>query len=366
MQQMNIGENIAALRKKKGWTQQMLAQALGVSAPAVSKWETDSSYPDVTLLCPLARALDTNVDTLLRFSATLTQDEIVQVVNDVVQTAKTQGTAQAQQELEALAHRYPGDAALLYNLAMVWEGLFQFAPQADAAQRDQWVRHGEELMRRVYAMQDTAYQHNAALHLVMLAVADGRLEEAETLLDEVQAQMPPQNQTDPVQARAMLYLKQGRAEEALCLLQTRLYRLANETLGCLVSMMLPKLVADPARGRCMAHAYHCVAEVFGLADLCDGPLLEILLDAGDVAGAAALLPDYVRRLTEPVPCPEPLIFSPGVPCGEKNSRPISDVMCAMVYETLCRDKAFDAVRAQPQAQTAILELEAYLRHKGAI
>lgn len=366
MQQMKIGANIAALRRKKGWTQEMLAQALGVSAPAVSKWETDSSYPDVTLLCPLARALDTNVDTLLGFSAVLTQEKVMQAVTDVVETAKSQGAAQAQREMEALVHRYPGDAALLYNLALTYRSFFMFVPQADAAQRAQWTRRGEELMRRVYAMQDTAYQHNAALHLAMLAVADGRLEEAETLLDEVQAQMPPQNQTDPVQARAMLYLKQGRAEEALCLLQTRLYRLANETLGCLVSMMLPKLVADPARGRCMAHAYHCVAEAFGLADLSDGPLLEILLDAGDVAGAAALLPDYVRRLTEPVPCPEPLIFSPGVPCGEKNSRAVPQAMCAAVYQALCTEENFAALRAQPQAQAALRELEAYLRRHGAI
>ena len=54
--QMKIGGSIASLRKARGLTQEQLAQQLGVSAPAVSKWETDSSYPDITLLCPLARA----------------------------------------------------------------------------------------------------------------------------------------------------------------------------------------------------------------------------------------------------------------------------------------------------------------------
>ena len=62
---MNIGGHIAALRKTRGLTQEQLAAQLGVSAPAVSKWETNSSCPDITLLCPLARALGTNVDTLL-------------------------------------------------------------------------------------------------------------------------------------------------------------------------------------------------------------------------------------------------------------------------------------------------------------
>ena len=55
--QNKIGGNIAALRKAKGLTQEQLADMLGVSAPAVSKWETGSSYPDISLLCPLARAL---------------------------------------------------------------------------------------------------------------------------------------------------------------------------------------------------------------------------------------------------------------------------------------------------------------------
>ena len=67
LQSLNIGSNIAALRKEKGLTQEQLASIIGVSAPAVSKWETGNSYPDITLLCPLARDLGTHVDTLLQF-----------------------------------------------------------------------------------------------------------------------------------------------------------------------------------------------------------------------------------------------------------------------------------------------------------
>ena len=60
-----MGSRIAALRKQKGMTQERLAEAVGVSAPAVSKWETENSYPDIALLCPLARALGTDVNGLL-------------------------------------------------------------------------------------------------------------------------------------------------------------------------------------------------------------------------------------------------------------------------------------------------------------
>lgn len=43
LNQLKIGENIAALRKAKGLTQEQLAAQLGISAPAVSKWETNVS-----------------------------------------------------------------------------------------------------------------------------------------------------------------------------------------------------------------------------------------------------------------------------------------------------------------------------------
>ena len=55
------GDVIRALREKKGMTQEALAQRLFVSAKAVSKWETGKGYPDISLLEPLAAALDISV-----------------------------------------------------------------------------------------------------------------------------------------------------------------------------------------------------------------------------------------------------------------------------------------------------------------
>lgn len=63
---MNIGNNIATLRKQKGITQEELANELGVSAQAVSKWENNSSCPDVSLLTKIADYFGITVDALLR------------------------------------------------------------------------------------------------------------------------------------------------------------------------------------------------------------------------------------------------------------------------------------------------------------
>lgn len=51
---MTIGENIARLRKEKGWTQAELGDKLGVSNQAVSKWESGITMPDIMLLPTMA------------------------------------------------------------------------------------------------------------------------------------------------------------------------------------------------------------------------------------------------------------------------------------------------------------------------
>ena len=49
-----IGTNIKRLRTEKGVTQEQLAEAMNVTCAAVSKWERNDTYPDITLLQPLA------------------------------------------------------------------------------------------------------------------------------------------------------------------------------------------------------------------------------------------------------------------------------------------------------------------------
>lgn len=60
-----LGMRIAQLRKRKGLTQEGLAEILGVSSQAVSKWENDLSCPDIQLLPRLASTLGITVDELL-------------------------------------------------------------------------------------------------------------------------------------------------------------------------------------------------------------------------------------------------------------------------------------------------------------
>ena len=64
---MNIGKIITDRRKTLGLTQQMLADKLNLSFQAISKWETGTSCPDISLLPALAAALNMSIDSLLGY-----------------------------------------------------------------------------------------------------------------------------------------------------------------------------------------------------------------------------------------------------------------------------------------------------------
>ena len=60
-----IGQNIAYFRKQKNMTQEELAEKMSVTAQAISKWECDTSYPDITVIQTLSKILGVSVTELL-------------------------------------------------------------------------------------------------------------------------------------------------------------------------------------------------------------------------------------------------------------------------------------------------------------
>ena len=69
-----LGRRIARLRLARTATQERLAKELNVSPQAVSKWENDINYPDISLLSDLARFLGVSVDELLSGASASTQE----------------------------------------------------------------------------------------------------------------------------------------------------------------------------------------------------------------------------------------------------------------------------------------------------
>lgn len=116
---MNIGNVIREYRKNKNMTQEQLGNYLGVTAPAVNKWEKGNSLPDVTLLAPIARILNISLDTLLSFNESLSEEEINIIVNELRTKFEESTYEVAFNEAKLNIEKYPTCYYLIWQLALL-------------------------------------------------------------------------------------------------------------------------------------------------------------------------------------------------------------------------------------------------------
>lgn len=115
---MNIGNNIKELRKARGLTQEQLANAIGISFQAVSKWETNIAYPDITLAPVLANFFGVSMDELFGFSLAEKEKEIREIV-DKAYEYREDDPIKSRDILEEGLKKYPENDILLNNLLYV-------------------------------------------------------------------------------------------------------------------------------------------------------------------------------------------------------------------------------------------------------
>ena len=134
MTKQTFGATISALRKEKGMTQLDLARQMGVTDKAVSKWDRDLSFPDVTSLPKLAEVLDTSVDELLEVK-TAAQEEpaapkvpaLVELVLKAVALAMGVGVV----ALTIMDEVTPNDAIRLLGIGLACLALVQLMHTGD-------------------------------------------------------------------------------------------------------------------------------------------------------------------------------------------------------------------------------------------
>lgn len=114
---MNIqmGEKIRTLRKARNLSQEVLAQYLGVSFQAVSKWENGDTYPDVTLIPAIASFFEVSTDELFDFNRLETEQKVQQACWDIADYRYSE-PEKAEADLRALLKQHPGNEIILNNL----------------------------------------------------------------------------------------------------------------------------------------------------------------------------------------------------------------------------------------------------------
>ena len=87
MKKQTLGMMISTLRKEKGMTQLELAEKMGVTDKAVSKWERDLSFPDISSIPKLAEIFEVSVDELMQVKTETKENISINKVDVIVDTA---------------------------------------------------------------------------------------------------------------------------------------------------------------------------------------------------------------------------------------------------------------------------------------
>lgn len=112
---IKLGEKIRSLRKTKNISQEVLAQYLGVSFQAVSKWENGDTMPDVTMIPAIASFFEVSTDELFDFNRLETERKVQQACWDIAEYRYTE-PEKAEEDLRKLLKQYPGNEIILNNL----------------------------------------------------------------------------------------------------------------------------------------------------------------------------------------------------------------------------------------------------------
>ncbi|MBQ7378376.1 MAG: helix-turn-helix transcriptional regulator [Clostridia bacterium] len=109
--EMTIGANIKRLRLAKSITQEQLSVAMNVSCAAVSKWERGETYPDITLLQPLAYFFEVTLDELMGYN----QEKVQAKINEIIDLYSKHWNDPKGHEIIIKAYRdYPNDYRIMH------------------------------------------------------------------------------------------------------------------------------------------------------------------------------------------------------------------------------------------------------------
>ena len=159
--ELKISENLRNLRKERGNTQDDLANHLGISVQAVSKWERGDGFPDITLLPYIASYYEVTVDDILGCNSIRKQEDI-EAFKAQAQALINQGKRKERLELcRETLKKYPNDETVLSNLMYDLFSVDRIKNSDEIISVSGKLLHSENPEYRFEATQILAFTHSA-------------------------------------------------------------------------------------------------------------------------------------------------------------------------------------------------------------
>lgn len=211
---MKFHEVLKKRRQELGLTQEAIAERLGVSTPAVNKWEKGRGYPDIGLLTPLARLLKSDLNELLGFFSELSLEESLNITGDIFKKGLDYPWEKILEEVKELLRLYPTSYELHLELAKTLEALMLL--------KDEKREDVNALVKACYELASEATDHGLVLASMEGMFRQYLREENFEKAEEILAALP-----DPIVDKKLLkktlYRKQGEKDKLTELLQGEIY-----------------------------------------------------------------------------------------------------------------------------------------------
>ncbi|MGX4488623.1 helix-turn-helix domain-containing protein, partial [Clostridioides difficile] len=239
--QIKIGKVIQCLRKERNLTQEQLAKFIGVSTPAVSKWESGNSYPDIELLPLLADFFNVSIDKLLNYKIDLSEEEVMKIYKELesgfarieIDLSTEEPKEEFRQDLESVKklsnmyiEKYPKSYLLKLRICSLYQ---MYSYKFGKSELNDRVKETTNILEDIVRNTDDIQIKETAL--IILSNAYCMLEDYEKA--ELYLNMIHKSIGDTSVNLAMIYLNQNRLEEAEILLQNKLFsNVFNISMDC--------------------------------------------------------------------------------------------------------------------------------------
>lgn len=228
MEKLSIGEVIYRLRKEKAITQEQLANFIGVSTAAVSKWESGTSYPDITLLPVIAIFFNVTIDTLLNFKIELSDEEVMALFSECEKLFSSGELGKAIDKSKKYIIKYPSSYYLKLRIGCLftmysWKSIVEEKSMKMIKYSIELYEDIAKNCTKIELVEQSLFQLGALYPLV------GEEDKAIEALNKIN-----KSELDPNVLLASIYMEKNELKKAREMMQSKLYKSINDiTFACL-------------------------------------------------------------------------------------------------------------------------------------
>lgn len=269
---MRIGEQIKNHRKNVGFTQEQVAEYLGVSTPAVNKWEKGNTYPDISLLPALARLLKIDMNELFSFREELTEKEIGQFVNELTEISLENFTEAFERAVSKI-QEYPHCDLLINSIAAVLNGALTLSDLEDE-KKSEYNTAIISWLERTADSQDEKVRTSSIFMLAAKYVQMEKYEEASVFLNKI-----PDTVIDATIMKTNVLAYQEGTDAAALFLEGKLLQAVTNIQSYLYRLIeMEEETGNHCKAEEIAEITDHMVSLFGLWDY--GKVVPYLLIAG--------------------------------------------------------------------------------------